>query len=360
LETLVNLVPRRIRWRRCLALAAAAIVLSPFAVATRAPATGSVAAKPAQEVGGQQPQIAWERSWQMRADLDAMQAAGMTWVRADFAWSSIQAYGRNTWNWGSMDAFVKAANERHLKVVGILDYSPRWARAGNNEHSPPTNPDDYAKFAAVTARRYASMGVHTWEIWNEPNLAMFWAPKPDPVAYATLLRRAYPAIKNADPEATVISGGLAPSKDNASGLSPMSFLVALYYHGAKGNFDAFGLHPYSYPYEPMHKATWNVFYNTPNLHKVMSKVGDGNKKIWGTELGFPTGTNVKSVSEQEQADDLVAAITAWRKWSFTGPLFIFQMHDSSTKKSSLVDNMGILRVDGQAKPAYGAIRHTLR
>jgi exo-beta-1,3-glucanase (GH17 family) len=134
----------------------------------------------------------------------------------------------------------------------------------------------------------------------------------------------------------------------------------MYWHGVKGSFDALGLHPYSYPYAPMKKATWNVFYNAPNVHKVMASVGDAGKPIWGTEIGFPTGTDSKAVSEQAQAADLVAAITAWRRWSFTGPLFIFQLRDTSTKKSSLVDNMGLMRWDGQPKPAYTAISRKLR
>ena len=93
---------------------------------------------------------------------------------------------------------------------------------------------------------------------------------------------------------------------------------------------------------------------------MMKGVGDGNKQIWGTEVGFPTGTSSKSVSEARQADDLVAAITAWHKWSFTGPLFIFQLRDTSTDKSSIDGNMGILRWGGQPKPAYAAIRRKLR
>ncbi|HEX4490896.1 MAG TPA: cellulase family glycosylhydrolase [Acidimicrobiia bacterium] len=356
----MNNVSGRVRTRLVVVVTTITIAASLTVVPTRARAVESVAEQRVQGIGGQQPGLAYERPAALNQDLGAMQAAGMTWVRADFFWSSIQSRGPGSWYWGPTDAFVKAAKAHHLHVVGMLAYAPRWARSGPDEHDPPKNPNDYANFARAAARRYAPMGVHTWEIWNEPNLAVFWAPRADPVAYAALLRRAYPAIKSADRNATVISGGLAPARDRGNDLSPMSFIVALYYHGAKGNFDGLGLHPYSYPYAPMKKASWNVFYNTPTVHKLMADVGDGNKKIWGTEIGYPTGTSSKAVSEQTQANDLVAAITAWQKWSFTGPMFIFQLRDSSTKKSDLVDNMGILRWSGQAKPAYNAIRNKLR
>lgn len=38
------------------------------------------------------------------------------------------------------------------------------------------------------------MGVHAYEVWNEPNIVNFWAPGPDPARYTQLLKLAYPAI----------------------------------------------------------------------------------------------------------------------------------------------------------------------
>ena len=70
----------------------------------------------------------------------------------------------------------------------------------------PADPGPFAQFAGAAAARYAPLGVHDWEIWNEPNGA-FWLPAPNPAAYVAWLR-VMPAIKAADPEATVISGGL--------------------------------------------------------------------------------------------------------------------------------------------------------
>jgi hypothetical protein len=284
----------------------------------------------------------------------------MTWVRADFFWSSIQAFGRNTFDWRATDTFVKAARARRLNVLALVAYTPKWARRGGPATTPPDNPADYATFVHAAASRYAPMGVHAWEIWNEPNLAMFWSPKSDPAAYTALLKRAYPAIKSADRKAIVVTGGLAPSSTSAHDVAPTSFLASIYWRGAKGSFDAVGMHPYSYPYAPMYKASWNTFYKTPDIHSIMQAAGDGNKQVWGTEVGYPTGSSSKSVSEARQADYLVDGIAAWRKWSFAGPLFIFRLRDSSTDKSSIDDNMGLLRWSGQPKPAYAAIKRKLR
>lgn len=348
-----------------LLVVATALALSPIVTRARiaAGATESVAPAAVQRpkgVGTQQPGLPFASEVLIRKDLDAMAAAGMTWVRADFYWSAVQAFGRGTYDWRGVDTFVKAARQRHLNVLAMVAFTPAWARRGRAQTDPPDNPADYATFVHAAAKRYAPMGVHAWEIWNEPNLSMFWSPKADPVGYASLLKHAYPAIKSADKHAIVVTGGLAPSSDNSRDVAPNSFLATIYWHGAKSNFDAVGLHPYSYPYAPMYRASWNTFYRTPDVHSLMQAAGDGNKQIWGTEIGYPTGTNAKAVSEQRQAQYLVDAISAWRKWPFAGPMFIFRLRDSSKNKSLVDDNMGLLRVDGKPKEAYAAIRRKLR
>src|SRR5450755_3372158 len=67
------------------------------------------AARVAPGIGAQQPGIAFEAPAQRDHDLDVIASAGMTWVRADFYWSAIQAGGRSSLAWGPVDAFVQAA-----------------------------------------------------------------------------------------------------------------------------------------------------------------------------------------------------------------------------------------------------------
>src|SRR5258706_5457825 len=211
---------------------------------------------------------------------------------------------RDTFSWTATDTFVRAARARGLRVLALPDYTPTWARSGPTDKYPPNNPADFAAFVEAAARHYAPMGVHAWEIWNEPNNAMFWAPRADPVAYTALLKLAGPAIKRADASATVVSGGLSPASDNSGNVAPLTFLTSMYAHGARGSFDAVGYHPYSYPYVPMYPAEWNTFFRTPDVHALMARNGDGDKRVWGTEVGFPTGTNSKAVSEAAQAQDI--------------------------------------------------------
>jgi hypothetical protein len=333
-----------------------ALALIPALAGQRTAAVSAAVGRP--DVGSQQPSIAWESPAQMNADLDAMVAAGMTWVRADFYWSAIE-YQRGQFSWNATDAFVHAAESRGLRVLAMPDYTPTWARTGPTDKYPPSHPSDYATFVAALAQRYAPLGVHNWEIWNEPNNAMFWEPRADPVAYTTLLELANAAIKHADPSATVVTGGLSPASDDGRNVAPLTFLAAIYAHGGRNSFDAVGYHPYSYPYPPMYPATWNTFYETPALHALMASNGDGAKQVWGTEIGFATGTGSKAVSEMTQSADISAAIDQWTSWAFHGPIIFYTIRDLGTDRADVNDNMGMIDYTGAPKAVFGAVRQLL-
>jgi hypothetical protein len=334
-----------------------AVAVLPAVVGRRSATVSATVNGP--DVGSQQPSIAWESPTQMNADLDAMVAAGMTWVRADFYWSSLEQK-RGIFSWTATDSFVRAARAHGLRVLAIADYTPTWARSGPTDKYPPTNPADYAAFVGAAAAHYAPLGVHAWELWNEPNSAMFWAPRADPVAYTAMLRLAGPAIKRADPSATVVTGGLSPASDDGHNVAPLTFVKSIYAHGGKGSFDAVGYHPYSFPWAPMYPASWNTFYRTPDVHALMAANGDGDKQVWGTEVGFPTGTSGSAVSESAQAQDIAAAIDQWTSWSFHGPIIFYTIRDLGTDRSDWNSNMGMLDHSGRQKIVFSTVRRQLQ
>ena len=100
---------------------------------------------------------------------------------------------------------------------------------------PPSNPATYAAFVAYLAQRYGTR-LAAIEVWNEPdqaNQAYFAGPE-KPQRYAAMLRAAYPAIKQANPNVPVLAGSLV----GANGV----FLRALYAAGIKGYYDGLAVH----------------------------------------------------------------------------------------------------------------------
>jgi hypothetical protein len=301
-------------------------------------------------------------------EFDDIARSGSGWVRFDMIWSVVEADGPGSFDWDATDRAVADANDRGLQVLATLGFSPAWARAPGTptDKYPPTDPADFAAYARAVATRYAPRGVHAYQIWNEPNTG-FWAPGPDPVAYVRLLRLASAEIKAVDPEAIVVTGGLARQgtaldwvASDRSGMSPWRFLTEMYAAGAAGSFDALGLHPYAQPTRPSLDDPANTFQQTPALHSLMAAHGDGDKSIWGTEAGAWTGSSDGAVSYEEQARYIVDYVRLWQDWTFTGPIFLYTLRDRSDDPAEREDNFGLLELDFTPKPAYGALRRLLQ
>lgn len=322
------------------------------------------------------PEILWENDANQTADLQSIADSGARWLTLDVDWNSIQGDGPTSFRWDrAMDRAVLNARAHGLTIIGVAAYSPPWARGPScpvgELHCLPANPDDYGRFVAAAAARYGTRSsipllqgsITNWQIWNEPNHQEFSQPKPDLDVYTAMLESAYAGIKFADPTATVITGGTAPAPDAADGTDyqPVTWLQGLYARGAHGSFDAVGHHPYSFPTNPLEPHPWNAFTQTAALHDVMVANGDGEKKVWGTEMGAATGTASGTLTEAQQAQWVHDYYLGWNTTfaSFTGPLVWMELRDSSTDLTSKWENLGLQHHDRQPKPAYAAYQQLM-
>jgi len=296
--------------------------------------------------------------------LDQVKAAGASWIRLDFYWSVIQRNGPGSYDWRGFNGVVDAARKRGLAVLGVLLFTPRWARApGTTSTAPPRNAADFGRFAFRAARHLSARGVHAYEIWNEPNIVDFWSPGPDPARYTRLLKEAYRGIKRADPKATVVSAGLSPSgtygASDPQHMNPLNFLEQMYANGARTSMDAVGWHPYNFPtgIDFHSSSAWSqMAQTTPSARSIMRANGDAKKKIWATEWGAPTGASAKSVSEAAQAQLVTTALAKLTSWRWAGPSFLYSLRDRGTNAADLEQNFGLVRNDWSKKPAYDAFR----
>jgi hypothetical protein len=300
--------------------------------------------------------------------LDGVKAVGARWIRIDVSWAFVQRNGPRSYDWAPVDRVVKAARRRRISVLGTLLYTPRWARApGAAAAAPPANLADFARFAAQAARHLGARGVRAFEIWNEPNIADFWSPGPDPARYTQLLRQAYVAIKRADRSALVVSAGLSPNGSygsvDAQRMSPLTFLERMYASGARGSMDAVGWHPYNFP-EGLGYYRWSawsqMWATSPSARSIMRANGDGKRKIWATEWGAPTGTSSASVTEARQAEVVATGLRRLRSFAWAGPSFLYDFRDSGPNAADREQNFGIVRYDWSPKPAYAAYRRALK
>jgi hypothetical protein len=293
-----------------------------------------------------------------------MKAIGITSVRVDASWYWVQPNGAGSYDWTPLDAVVAAIHSVGLSADLIIDGCPAWAAvssAAGNEFAQPASASEFGTYAGAVAARYAKDGTNYFEIWNEPNLATFWLPKPDPSAYTADLKAAYTAIKDADPPATVLSGGLVPGVDDGTNYDPRTFLEDMYADGAEGSFDGLGYHPYSYPDSPDTDASWSGWSmmdeTTPSIRSIMAENGDSAKKIWITEYGAQSTGSI-SVGEANQSADMVAAISLASKLNWVASFYMYTWSDSSSLAGD-ANGFGLLASDNTPKPAYEAVAAAL-
>jgi polysaccharide biosynthesis protein PslG len=311
--------------------------------------------------------------------LDDAVSLGIGWLRIDLAWDDIQPGGPTDFQWSNFDRIVAAASARSLTVLPILDYTPAWARRRGcgSDKCAPADDKQFAAFASAAARRYSARGVHTWEIWNEPNVVAFWQPAPSPSDYALLVRTTAAAIRSVDRTATLISGGLASTATSNGDISQLDFLAAFCAQGGAQLVDAIGYHPYSYPVPPGYNAPWNAWAKTATTQRsfksILASWGAPAKKVWLTEYGAPTkgpGVGATSsdyklsqspdhVDEALQATMAADSVQLAAASSTIGGLFWYSYQDLGTATTTTENFFGLRRFNGTPKPAWTALKDAI-
>ncbi len=293
---------------------------------------------------------------ELAADLDLMVSIGVTWLRIDLPWSVIEAE-RGTLDWTSTDRLIDAATERGLLIDGLISYAPPWANGdAPSDKYPPNDSDDFAEFAAAAATRYAPLGVHTWELWNEPNIANFWAPSPDPDAYARLFEAGAAAIRSVDEQAFIITAGLSPAVDDPkTSLSPETFLIEMYQTLSPGVVDAVGIHPYSFPADPTDRSEgWNTYGRLPEMATLVSQLEGAELPLWFTEFGAPFDPD----EPERQASIVGEGVACATRSTFpTGPVFVYALRDAIEPSDELP--FGLIDADGSPRPSWAALSELL-
>lgn len=307
----------------------------------------------------------WELAFDSPANIDrwmnSVAEVGGTHVRFVVDWSYVEP-AKGTYDWSKPDRLVASARAHGLTPILTIAYTPPWARAADGDPSSvathPARASDYADFARNTAARYRQASL--FELWNEPNHTNFWKPTPNATQFAELVRAAYPAIKSARPDSTVIVGGLAAPPDDGRYISAPTFVEGLYANGLHGNVDAISFHPYNYPGRLDRPNSWDTMGMADRIHRSMTAHGDGDRKIWFTEYGVPTGTNPRSTSETEQGGALAGAVDVTASRDYLAGFLAYTLKNYGTNTYETEQNFGILRNDFSRKSGWPAVEAAYR
>ncbi len=274
---------------------------------------------------------------------------GVTWAREDFHWHRVQPRPES-WDWTFTDAAMRALLSRNINVLGVLGPSVGWATpfsadTPNDVSYYAPDPDAFVKYVRGVVTRYRRY-VHYWEIWNEPDSTIFWRPAPDAAAYTTMLVRVAAVIREVDPDARILIGGLNPYDT--------TFLRSVAEYGGWDSFDILAIHPYVNPYSP---EDGNLAAATDGVRAIARQYGE--KPIWATELGWASGPSDRDsaghTDEEVQASYLVRALLMlWE--AGVERVFWYSFKDDPGNPYGLVRQGGGRTDYSQRKPAFAALR----
>lgn len=333
----------------------------------------------------------WDPWAAVRRDWRLIEEGGFTWVKQRLAWLDVEGAGPGHYAWNIPDRIVDEAARAGVQVLFRVDKAPVWAMSAD-EAAPPFDVAAFGAFCNVLATRYAGR-VAAYQVWNEPNLAREWLGRtPDPAGYVAALRACYVGIKAADPQALVISAGLAPTGSGPPDALPdVDYLEAMYAAGAAPYFDLLGLNAPGYAAPPeiapdvaadpdagYGGQAFFCFRHVETTRAIMERYGDGHKQVAILEFGWHTANSPEhpdyawfAVTPEQQGDYLVRAIryaeAHWTPW--IGPLVVWNLPDSHWTPEneefwwSIVDPFwwgfdGDFEAweGGAVRPAYDALR----
>ncbi|MGH2845008.1 MAG: hypothetical protein ACRDL0_03125 [Thermoleophilaceae bacterium] len=225
------------------------------------------------------------------SNLSAQAAIGIQTIRQTFDWSTIERR-RGRYDLRYHDDYVAKAAAHGIRIVPVLFRPPRFrARRRGRAVCPPRRNATFARFAKALVRRYGRHGslwrrrpgvpkrpITSWQIWNEPNLGIYWCNRPNARRYVRMLRRVGRAIKRVDRRAHILTAGLPPSKLR-SAVPLERYIKRMYRAGARRAFDSLAINSYAKNHRALRRLLRSV-------RRLMNRRRDRRGGIWITELGW--------------------------------------------------------------------------
>ena len=331
------------------------------------------------------------------ADTARMERGGIDVIRIPVAWSTVQPTRNGGYDWDSFDSQVQLAAQNNLQVLPVLYHSPRWA-TGVPERLPiytAAQRRAWRAFVREAVGRYGPGGefwqpdpveaaaracslcatlrsnpiaarvapdtpiipIREWQLWNEQNFFYFTKPA-SPQRYARMLRISSPAIRNIDPRAKVILGGLfgRPKERPPKAMAAAAFLSKLYnVRGIKPYFDGVALHPYA-------STARQLEIISESVRRIMRRNRDARTGFYITEMGWGSQANSNVSFEKGlagQARELRRAytyLTRNQRRLNLKSVYWYAWKDVAGSPCRYCDSVGLFRRGSgfSAKPAWRA------
>ncbi len=315
--------------------------------------------------------------------LDATKALGVSWVRVDGDWASMNpASGRL--EYAALDRVVDQANARGLKVYLTLAYTPAWVprvprtRADTNpRNDEPATAAQWTAFVSAAVAHYRAKGVKHYGLWNEPNLEQFWEGAAGVTPYIDkILVPGAAAVRAACADCVVLGPDLAHVGDYDTFLRPVL-------QRARASVDVLAHHIYSgWPETGTTVIDGDNFLNALEKRRFaftrisLRELLDEERftgEVWITETGYQAKQIGDATDEGKQATYVRRVMEEQLRRPWWTNSFFYEILDCKPDQSDCpIDGFGLLRAnrgaaparvfpaDYRQKPAFAAIQQFVR
>ncbi|MCA0453363.1 MAG: hypothetical protein LCI00_05260 [Chloroflexi bacterium] len=292
---------------------------------------------------------------------------GAGWERIIFDWSQHQPNGPDDWYTLNVDdRWLKAAQDCNREVVAIFKHTPAWATDGmpgpgvpRGLYLPVDDPENvWASFVRRSAEYYAPRGVSRFIIWNEPDITRetygfeYEGSLDD---YFQMLKVAYLALKEGNPEAEILLAGTTYWHDLNAGrrlyLDRLLERITADPQAADNHyyFDIASLHIYF--------RTETVYDIVRQTRDMLDKYGLTDKRIWINEMNAgPTDDPLWPVVRPqyqinlEQQSAFIMQTAALGLAGGAERIAVYKFYDWNLPPGD--ETFGLIRADGSRRPAF--------
>lgn len=238
-------------------------------------------------------------------------------------WADINP-APGVYRWSALDARVAAARQRGTPVLYVLGgRTPAWASADPGAESPygpgqcaePASDAVWAAWIRALATRYAGQ-IQAYEVWNEPDLPMFYCGRPDRLV--DLARIARQVLAEVSPGARLVSPGM-------SGLMATAWLDRYLAAGGAALVDAVGYHFY------VEQRPEDIWHPALGVRRALAAAGRAAATVWNTEQGFFDGEGAVDLLPPDVGAAFVARAMLLN-WAWGHERFYFYSWDNARNR----------------------------
>jgi polysaccharide biosynthesis protein PslG len=276
----------------------------------------------------------------------ALSWLGVKSVRMDVPWKLVEVSRGQYTMPAAIESRVNDATSRGIEPLLILAYgNPLY---GNDKPTTPAAIAAYSRYAAFVVTHFRGR-VRLFDLWNEWDAQTGRTKAGTPDTYVSMAKEAYAAIKAANPEAVVLSGGISGSGLAAGWLERFLQLGGLQY------VDALSVHPYNF-FSKVNTPEGAIAQLDRINELTRSVARDRQVRLYVTEMGYPTFAGKGGVADSAAAHDLTRFLELASMRDYIAGVWWYCLRDQGTDRANKEHHFGVMDAAMKPKPAAYALQ----